>query len=236
MKLLLTLALFSLSILFSAQLAAAGAQLTGLEGWWLFETTGTQGAYGATASNFTRSMRIEFKDGAFANNPFGYQASGGKLTRCEPGGPIAFITDYKIENSAWNINWKGTVSKDGNSITAGEWNFIMASGTFTAKRDAIIVTSNRSTALAKGGSVEASFALNLKPLKPVTVTVARTKGEERITLKEDKPLTFTPENWQTPQTVSIVADAAVKSSAVATFTASGDGMAPAVVMVKVKNR
>ncbi|OQY59149.1 MAG: hypothetical protein B6245_08195 [Desulfobacteraceae bacterium 4572_88] len=74
----------------------------------------------------------------------------------------------------------------------------------------------------------ASFTVQLtaQPSDTVTVTVAKTSGDEDITVTSDATLNFTTENWNTAQTVSVAAAAdADADNGVATVELSADGFA-----------
>jgi glucose/arabinose dehydrogenase len=87
-----------------------------------------------------------------------------------------------------------------------------------------LVLSTTSLALQEGASAPFTVALSKAPGSTVTVTAARTAGDTDVTVTGGTTLTFTPANWNTPQTVTVTAaeDADnVKDSATLTVAAAG---------------
>ncbi|WP_342378780.1 PQQ-dependent sugar dehydrogenase [Myxococcus stipitatus] len=82
------------------------------------------------------------------------------------------------------------------------------------------------------GTATFDVSLSRAPARTVTVSVARTAGDADLSVQSGASLTFTPSNWNTPQTVTLAAAGdADNADGVATFTVSGAGLDSRVVTV-----
>lgn len=104
---------------------------------------------------------------------------------------------------------------------------------YDATAQAIIV-SNRHVRAMEGGAVVLSVSLAEMPAGDVTVTVARSAGDDDVTVAAGASLTFTPANWMYPQAVRIAAatDADAVDDA-ATITVASTGLASQTVAASV---
>ncbi|ATB33018.1 PQQ-dependent sugar dehydrogenase [Melittangium boletus] len=90
--------------------------------------------------------------------------------------------------------------------------------------DARLVLSTTALTLNEEETTSFTVALSKRPSQSTTVTVARTAGDEDITVSSGTTLTFTPANWSTPQSVTVAAAKdmdALDDSATLTLAASG---------------
>ena len=80
-----------------------------------------------------------------------------------------------------------------------------------------LVVNPSSIRVVEGSTATFDVSLGTAPAATTTVTVARQSGDTDITVQSGASLTFTPANWNTPQTVTLAAAAdadAVNSTAV----------------------
>ncbi|MGP4115233.1 glycoside hydrolase family 48 protein [Streptomyces sp. 4N509B] len=143
-----------------------------------------------------------------------------------------------------NVSWNATIAP-GQTVSAGA-NFSY-SGTNTTPTDfylngtlcdgegeppvddPALVVSPSSLALRAGETDTFDVRLNTEPDANVTVSVARTAGNPGVSVVDGGSLTFTPDNWNITQPVTVGADA--EGSGAATFTVSAPGHLPATVTV-----
>jgi hypothetical protein len=92
-----------------------------------------------------------------------------------------------------------------------------------------VVASPTQLGVKQGESGSFEVKLSTKPSSNVTVSVARTEGNSGLSVTEGASRTFTPDNWSTPQKVTISADSS--GTGAATFTVSAPGHAKAEVVV-----
>jgi glucose/arabinose dehydrogenase len=95
-----------------------------------------------------------------------------------------------------------------------------------------LVLSTTNLKVREGASASFTVRLATAPPGAVNVAVRRTPVDSRIAVTSGDTLTFTPENFSTPQTVTVAAPAdADYSSQTATVTVSMDGEIPRQVKV-----
>jgi hypothetical protein len=92
-----------------------------------------------------------------------------------------------------------------------------------------VVAAPTQLGVRQGAAGTFEVSLSTQPAADVTVTTARTAGNTGLSVTGGATLTFTPSNWNTPQAVTITADAS--GTGAATFTATAPGHAPAQVVV-----
>ncbi|MFE1911222.1 glycoside hydrolase family 48 protein [Streptomyces anandii] len=92
-----------------------------------------------------------------------------------------------------------------------------------------VVASPAQLGVQQGKSGDFEVKLATRPSANVTVGVARTDGNTGLTVTSGSSLTFTPDDWNTAQKVTVTADSSGTGSA--TFTASAPGHAKATVTV-----
>jgi glucose/arabinose dehydrogenase len=98
-----------------------------------------------------------------------------------------------------------------------------------------LVLSTTALAVDEGGSGTFTVALSQAPTRDVVVTVARTVGEADVTVTGGQTLTFTPANWNTPQTVTVAAaEDADNLRDTATITVAAAGVDARTVSVTVR--
>ncbi|WP_214408442.1 glycoside hydrolase family 48 protein [Sphaerisporangium fuscum] len=98
---------------------------------------------------------------------------------------------------------------------------ITVSGTSTSD----IVVSPATLVVPEGGTASYSVKLSKAPAANVTVTTAKAAGGDAdLTIQSGGSLTFTPSNWNTPQTVTIAAaEDSDTAAGTATFTSTASG-------------
>jgi hypothetical protein len=86
-----------------------------------------------------------------------------------------------------------------------------------------ILLSNTSQNVSEGSSSAATTAwLSTQPAEPVTITFTRTSGDTDLSVAF--PLTFTPQNWNIPQRITLLAaNDADSLNGTAVFTLTADG-------------
>ncbi|WP_344321315.1 glycoside hydrolase family 48 protein [Streptomyces macrosporus] len=92
-----------------------------------------------------------------------------------------------------------------------------------------LVVSPAQLGIRQGETGRFSVRLSKQPSSTVTATVRRTDGNSGLSVLSGDRLTFTPSDWDTPQTVTIAA--ADSGSGAATFTVSAPGHEDAEVTV-----
>ncbi|WP_443076414.1 glycoside hydrolase family 48 protein [Streptomyces sp. TRM 70361] len=93
---------------------------------------------------------------------------------------------------------------------------------------AVVVTPSQ-LGVRQGETASFAVKLSKKPTENVTASVRRTDGNSGVSVLSGEALTFTPENWAAPQTVTV--SAADTGSGAATFTVSAPGHEAAEVKV-----
>ncbi|HEV2778080.1 MAG TPA: glycoside hydrolase family 48 protein [Actinophytocola sp.] len=93
-----------------------------------------------------------------------------------------------------------------------------------------IVAAPSAINVPENGTANVSLRLDRQPAGNVTVTTARTSGDTNLTVSAGATRTFTPDNWNTAQTVTLAAaEDADSANGVATFTASATGQGSATI-------
>jgi cellulose 1,4-beta-cellobiosidase len=164
-------------------------------------------------------------------------------------------TGQKYTPTGWSANWSQTgttvtatnMSYNGNIATGGSVS-IGFNGTWTgsnpnptsfkvngttcggAPMTPSVVLSASSVAVNEGGTATFTAKLSSAPSSNVTVTTARTSGDTDLTVSSGGSLTFTPSNWNTPQTVTLAAAQDSDTTAgTAAFSVGGNGVTGATV-------
>jgi len=92
-----------------------------------------------------------------------------------------------------------------------------------------VVASPTALTVQQGATGTYGVRLSTQPAANVTVTTTRTSGNTGLSVATGGTLTFTPNNWSTPQSVGIRADASGTGAAGFTSTAPGHGAATVTV-------
>ncbi|TMR17927.1 cellobiohydrolase [Nonomuraea turkmeniaca] len=93
-----------------------------------------------------------------------------------------------------------------------------------------VVLSASSVAVNEGGNATFTARLSSAPAANVTVNTTRTSGDADLSVSSGNPLTFTPSNWNTAQTVTLAAAQDSDTTAgTAAFSVSGNGVTGATV-------
>ena len=88
-----------------------------------------------------------------------------------------------------------------------------------------LVVSTTSLAVNEGGTNTFTVRLSAQPTSDVTVTVSRTAGDADLSVSGGSSLSFTPSDWNTPQTVTLgAADDADAVNGTATITVASAGL------------
>ncbi|WP_189428112.1 glycoside hydrolase family 48 protein [Streptomyces thermoviolaceus] len=120
------------------------------------------------------------------------------------------------------------------SLTAKAYDSLGASAEsapvgITVAEGPAVVASPARLGIRQGTSGTFEVTLSKQPSEDVTVTVTRTEGNEGLSVTDGSTLTFTSDDWDTPQKVTVTADDS--GTGTATFTASAPGYAKATVTV-----
>lgn len=99
-----------------------------------------------------------------------------------------------------------------------------------AATEPAVLTTVDELSFTEGGTGDYGVSLSQEPAGEVTVTTARTGGSTGITIAAGGELTFTPEDWSDPQTVTVAAAAGTGDQS-AELTSTAPGHAPATVTV-----
>ena len=93
--------------------------------------------------------------------------------------------------------------------------------------------SRTDLSVPEGGTAEFTVALSRATTEPMTVTIARTSGDEDLAVVGGATLVFEYANWDTPQTVTIAAaEDADMGNGQAEFAVSAPGTAGRIVLVR----
>ncbi|MEE1928977.1 glycoside hydrolase family 48 protein [Streptomyces sp. TRM 70351] len=84
-----------------------------------------------------------------------------------------------------------------------------------------VVATPGQLGVRQGETADFAVALSTRPSQEVTVTTARTSGNAGLTVSSGAELTFTPDNWNTAQDVTVAADTEGEGAAVFTVSAPG---------------
>ncbi|WP_327587399.1 glycoside hydrolase family 6 protein [Nonomuraea sp. NBC_00507] len=144
---------------------------------------------------------------------FDYPTTGQKYT---PTGWGANWTQSGTRVTGTNMPYNGSLGT-GASVSVGfngTWtgtnpnpetfsvNGVTCGGTQTTPS---VVLSASSVAVNEGGTATFTARLSSAPAANVTVSTARTSGDTDLTVSSGGSLTFSPSNWNTPQTVTLAA-------------------------------
>src|SRR4051795_7731280 len=152
------------------------------------------------------------------------------VTAADPDGTVAKVEYYSdttliatATSSPFSASWTN-VPAGSYSITAKATDDKGLSTTstpagITVATGPTIKVSPAAVSVAAGKTVSYTVALSAVPTSNVTVTTARAGGNTGLTVTTGGTLTFTPGNWNVPQTVTITA-AASGTVSPATFTSS----------------
>ncbi|QNP69241.1 cellulose binding domain-containing protein [Streptomyces roseirectus] len=118
------------------------------------------------------------------------------------------------------------------SLVAKAYDSLGASGTstpvgITVASGPSVVASVTQLAVQQGKTGTYTLRLSTQPSSNVTVSTARVSGNTGLTVTGGASLTFTPSNWNTPQTVTITGNAT--GTGAATFDSTATGLAKATV-------
>lgn len=115
----------------------------------------------------------------------------------------------------------GATSDDSVTVTVG------------ATTEPTVLTTLNTVNFTEGGTGSFGVRLSQQPSSNVTVTTTRTSGSTGVTVDSGGTLTFTPQNWSTPQNVVLrAADGTGGQSA--EFTSSAPGHVSATVTANVQ--
>lgn len=78
-------------------------------------------------------------------------------------------------------------------------------GGYECAEISLLIVTPTSIAVPEGGTASAQAVLRSAPLADVVVTIERQSGDTDLALKSSPTLTFTPGNWDVPQTVTFSA-------------------------------
>jgi len=200
-----------------------------MDGIWEFSTTGTTPGMSSRPQDYSQVRRVHFQNGAFDTNPLGFISQGFRLTTCELDGPVAFETPYTIGGGNYDMTFKGVGDFNLTHLSGG-FEFCMASGTFTAIHEAAEARQTLIT-MPFGATAACPISLTLKPDGPVTVKIARERGDAHLELTP-QTLTFTADTWDQSQDVTIDATAVTHPGQVV-LAISGPGVPETEVWIKL---
>ncbi len=127
------------------------------------------------------------------------------------------------DNETLTLRLNNIRTNDHRVVFAGGGTRLEATGTITDDDTAGVTITPSAVTVAEGGSNTYTVKLDTKPTSDVTVTVGGESGEVTVT---GSPLTFTPSNWKTAQTVTVNAatdpDTTNDSATLTHASASGD--------------
>ncbi|MFE1794056.1 glycoside hydrolase family 9 protein [Streptomyces sp. NPDC059525] len=153
------------------------------------------------------------------------------------GGPNAALEDpvakEKLAGCAPAACYADDIGSYSTNEVAINWNASLAwLAAFAAERRGVpavpaVQVAPAAVTVPEGGSAPVGVRLSAAPARDVTVTVARSSGDQDLSAAAT--LVFTPGNWATAQQVPVsAAQDADTSAGTATFTAGGPGVQPAV--------
>ncbi len=97
-----------------------------------------------------------------------------------------------------------------------------------------LVIANQNLHLEEGGDAVTSVSLAALPIAPVQVTVSRTGGDSDVTVAAGSTLTFTPSDWNRPQSVRLNAGAdADTTDDAATISVASSGLTTIPISITV---
>ncbi len=122
------------------------------------------------------------------------------------------------------VNWSGGLSSTANPLTISNVTIPMTVTANFAMNDVQIVTEISALNVNEGSTATFQVKLMSQPVINKTVSVSKTSGDNSITVKSGSSLTFTPENWNTYQIVTVAAaQDADLTNGTATITCSSSG-------------
>ena len=194
------------------------ATKTGNTGEWSDDATGTPAAVGLAASNVGATGATLTISNYVLDWWYEGDQNGAVCTKVDAGTKTATLSGL---DSGTAYVYKA-YSKSGCAST----DLIATAASFTTKQ---IVLSASAVSVGEGSTADYTVKLATKPSASVTVTVARKTGnaeDSDITVKTGSSLTFTTDNWDTTQTVTLQAaedNDGLDGTAVIVHTASGGG-------------
>ncbi|PZG21387.1 glycoside hydrolase family 6 protein [Nonomuraea aridisoli] len=159
--------------------------------------------------------------------PSGWGANWSQSGTRVTGTNLAYNGDLATGASV-SVGFNGTWSGGNPNPTAFSVNGTACGGTTPTTPS--VVTSAGSVAVNEGGTATFTARLSAAPSANVTVTTTRTGGDADLTVASGASLTFTPQNWNTPQTVTLAAAQDADTTAgTAAFSLAGTGVTGATV-------
>ena len=151
----------------------------------------------------------------------------GLLLGTDTTAPYAYTwTGVPAQTAAYRVQAVAFDSAGVRSTTADVPVFVDASA------NPAVVVDQVSLTVPPGMTGQAKVSLSKAPTANTTLTVARTSGPTTVTASPAS-LTFTPSNWNTPQTVTFSAATGTATNTQAAFGVSGTGVTGATVTVQV---
>ncbi|WP_127503552.1 glycoside hydrolase family 48 protein [Actinoplanes solisilvae] len=151
----------------------------------------------------------------------------GLLLNTDTAAPYSYTwTGVPAQSAAYRLQAIAYDSAGNRSNTADVPVFVDAATT------PAIVTDATSVTVSPGSSAPARISLSRAPSSSVTVAVARSAGATTVSASPAS-LTFTPANFNVPQTVTIAATAAATVGSTASFTATASGHTAATINAQV---
>jgi Glycosyl hydrolase family 48/Cellulose binding domain/Bacterial Ig domain len=168
-------------------------------------------------------------------------------TATDPDGTVSRV-DFFINGNLAGSDSSSPYSFTHNDVPAGSYALVARAvdnlnATGDDQINVVVNPSNQPTILTtlntvnftEGGTGTYGVRLSQQPTANVQVSTSRTSGNTGITVQSGAALTFTPQNWNTNQTVTLVAaDGTGGQSAV--FTSTATGWTPAAVTANSLNQ
>jgi glucose/arabinose dehydrogenase len=173
---------------------------------------------------------------AYQGNLFFCEYNGGKLVRVVPNGtgtiPSSNVSLF-VDNVPGIVDVE--VGPDGALYYASRGNSAIYRLQYSPATPQNIILSTNTLTIDEGSSGTFTVRLATAPSSNVTVNVARSSGDSDVTASP-ATLTFTPSNWNMPQTVTVsAAQDADSTNDGATITCSSTGLTPQNVAVTVRD-
>ena len=154
-----------------------------LAGDWFFDLVGTKGKNGIEdAKRCTAKRWVHFDGKQFVPTPLGFTSATMRIRNWIPQGDAIFACSYQLGNQEYNQDFKGRLSADGNRIANGQFNYIMASGTFTATRLALDCMSVQVITVPVGGTVDLPVNLTIAGERDVAIAAEIRNPDPRLTI------------------------------------------------------
>ncbi|GAB2959967.1 hypothetical protein GCM10027203_76190 [Nonomuraea fastidiosa] len=123
-----------------------------------------------------------------------------------------------------SIGFNGTWTGSNPEPTSFTVNGTPCGDTQTPAEPSVILSAS-SVAVEEGGTASITARLSEEPSSAITLTTARTSGDTDLTVETGATLSFTPSNWDTPQTITLAAAQDDDDEAgTATFSVAGNGV------------